>query len=444
MFNRQSLHVALLVWGGIFSLIAALCMFMSKNFDREKRKWLLCIQLSSAMLLLSDALAWGYRGSAEPIGYYIVRISNFLVFFLSDVILFLFHGYLCCVLSLKKETILPPTFRMKAVYLDAIIGMFFAILSQFTHMYYYIDSNNFYHRNWAHIVSLIIPMIGMLMDLSLLIRYKKKVGKAIFISMVSYIILPFLATIILIFYYGISFINISISISIILMFVTAMVEQNQNLAKKEKEAADMRIAMMMSQIAPHFIYNTLAAIKEMCITDPVLAQETIGEFSDYLRGNLESLSESELIPFELELSHLNSYLAIEKKRFGDKIHIVYDIQVRDFLLPSLTIQPMVENAIKHGIRKKAEGGTIIIRTKEEFQNIYIIIEDDGVGFDTNQKLRDERGHIGLANVKNRLNSVKNATLQIESEVGKGTIVMIVLPQLVNKNGEKKIEYFSSR
>ena len=435
MFNRQSLHIALLVWGCIFSLIAALCMFMSKNFDKEKRKWLLHIQMASALLLLSDAFAWGYRGNTSVTGYYLVRISNFFVFFLSDVILFLFHGYLCCVLQLREEKS-PPKIRIKAVYLLTIFGMLLVIVSQFTNLYYYIDSNNWYHRSLGYMLSLIIPMIGMIIDLTLLIQYKKKIKKEIFISIFSYLILPFIATIILFFYYGISLINISISISIILMFVTAMIEQNQNLAKKEQEASDMRIVMMLSQIAPHFIYNTLSTIKEMCVIDPVMAQETIEEFSDYLRGNLESLSESELIPFEMELNHLRSYLAIEKKRFGNRICIKYDIEIREFVLPSLTVQPIVENAIKHGICKKDGGGTVTIRTRQKFNIVYVIVEDNGIGFNLEEKLKDERKHIGLANVKSRLKSMKDATLQIESEIGKGTIVTIVFPQLLDENGGK--------
>lgn len=236
MFDRQSLHIALLMWGCIFNLIAALCMFMSKNFDGQKRKWMLCMQLSSAVLLGSDAVAWAFRGVSGQTGYLMVRISNFLVFALSDVMLLLFHGYVCCYLFEKVKPGKHQNFRIKAVYLIALTGIFLVVLSQFTHFYYYFDADNFYHRNPAYVLSSIIPMAGLLLDLSLLIQYRKNISGDIFVSMLSYIALPVLAMVAQIFYYGFSLINLSICIAMILMFVVSMVEQNRNLAYKEKEA----------------------------------------------------------------------------------------------------------------------------------------------------------------------------------------------------------------
>lgn len=166
MFDRQSLHIALLMWGCIFNLIAALCMFMSKNFDKQKRKWMLCMQLSSAVLLGSDAVAWAFRGVSGQTGYLMVRISNFLVFALSDVMLLLFHGYVCCYLFEKVKPGKRQNLRIKAVYLIALTGIFLVVLSQFTHFYYYFDADNFYHRNPAYVLSSIIPMAGLLLDYS--------------------------------------------------------------------------------------------------------------------------------------------------------------------------------------------------------------------------------------------------------------------------------------
>ena len=428
MFDIQSIHIALLLWGCIFSLLTALCMFMSKNFDRKKRKWMLHMQMLCATLLLSDALAWGYRGDSGMTAFYMVRISNFLVFFLSDLLLFLFHGYVCCCLFDQNEEKHPPKIRIHTVRLIAMAGMLIVILSQFTHWYYYIDAGNLYHRNSGYLLSLAIPFLGLLLDLTLLIQYRKNIGTDILVSMVSYLGLPIIAVVIQAFYYGISLINIAISISMILMFVVAMIEQNRNLALKQQEATDLRVSIMLSQITPHFIYNTLSAIQGMCETDPAMAEETISEFAGYLRGNLDALSEKEMIPFQQELEHVRCYLAIEKKRFGDRIQVETDIAQQQFRIPALTLQPLVENAVKHGLCRKRGGGTLWIRTRREQNQILVIVQDNGAGFDASQLAELQKcGHVGMRNVESRLQSMCGGSLRVESKIGTGTTVTIVLP-----------------
>lgn len=432
MFDRTSLHVALLLWGCIFSLIAAFCMFMSSNFDKEKRKWLLLIMLTSAAILLSDALAWEYRGKPGNIAYWVVVISNFCVFALSDVMLALYNGYVSIILYKKDDKRIRSVRqiqdkRILAVYIIAAIGIVMCILTQFLHIYYYIDDNNFYHRNLGHVISMIIPIVGMIIDASLIIQNRMKINRLTRVSLLSYMFLPFIAVIIQIFHYGISLTNIAISISMILMFIASMIEQNENLAKKEKEAADLRISIMISQIAPHFIYNTLTSIQEMCSSDPEMAGELTGEFAEYLRGNLESLNMDKPVPFERELSHVKCYASIEEKRFAGKVKTKYNIQDDEFLIPSLTLQPLVENAIKHGLRKKRGGGTVEISTERIGDEIHITVNDDGVGFDMNQ-INDDKIHVGINNVTKRVHDMSGGSLKIESHVGTGTCVEIILPQ----------------
>ena len=441
MFNRRSIHVALFLWGCIFCVIAALCMYMSRNFDKEKRRWLLLFQISSSILLLADALAWAYRGGTEMEAAVLVRVSNFLVFILSDFLLFVFHGYACCYLfpecknrihlvtgkKYKNETDLPKK-RIVTVYWIAVIGMLMVILSQFTNLYYYIDAQNYYHRNPGYAISVILPMTGMLLELSFIIQYRKRIQKKIYVSMLSYIVLPFTAGIILIFYYGISLVNIAISISGIFMFISAMIEQNQNLAKREQEAADMRMAIMISQIQPHFMYNSLNTIYHLCDKNTELAKEAISDFSDYLQHILKSVNRSVPIPFREELRHVQAYLKLEKMRFDDDLNIIYQIDTTDFFLPPLSIQPLVENAVKHGICRREEGGTLIISTKEDGDDIEVRVSDDGVGFDPEQEKNDGKPHVGIKNVKKRLYTICHGTLIVNSKPGEGTTIIMRLPK----------------
>ena len=119
---------------------------------------------------------------------------------------------------------------------------------------------------------------------------------------------------------------------------------------------------------------------------------------------------------------------MEKVRIGDRLNILYDIQERDFLIPPLTIQPLVENAIKHGLFDKAEGGTLILHTRREDDKIIITVKDNGLGFDESAPFsKDEHhAHIGLANVRTRLKKMMNGQLVVESTPGEGTIATVIL------------------
>lgn len=427
MFNRQSIHIAMLLWGSIFGVIAAVCMLMSRSFDRKKRILMISLQVTTAFLLLMDAVAWATRGYPGLKGYYFVVVSNFCVFVLSDFILALYNAYMNTYLF-EKGVPREAGFRVYMVFILATAGILMNIISQFNHMYYYIDADNYYHRNSLHFISMIIPMTGMLIDISLLVQYRKNISRQMLIAFLSYMALPMIMTLVQIFYYGISFVNISISISMIFMLIVSFIEQSRKLAMKQKEAADLRISLMMSQIAPHFIYNTLAAIRQMCVTDPQAAQEMIGDFSSYLRMNLETIETNELISFEKEIEHTNNYLSIEKRRFGDRVKVEYDIHDTEFLLPSLTLQPIVENAVKYGVCKKSGGGTIKITTYFEENVDYVVVSDDGAGFDVNEKKNDGKVHVGIKNVQTRLEKQCHGKLVISSRPGDGTVVTISIPR----------------
>ena len=428
MFTVQSLHVSFEMWGSVFCFIIALSMFFGRNFETKRRSILMEMQFLTAVLLLMDACAWGFRGNASQTGYYMVRISNFMVFVLSDVVLLLYHLYLCQYLFADtKDTEEKKPLRYKMVIGISIIGICLVVISQFTHLYYYFDAGNLYHRNQMHFLALLIPFIGELLDFSLLLQYRKKVSAATFGCLVSYMILPMVALVILIFFYGIALVNISICISVIFMFVVSTVEQNREMAEKEKEMCDMRIAMTVSQIGPHFIFNTLSSIQYMCRKNPQMAEETVKEFTTYLRGNIDSLTNPKNITFAKELEHVKSYLAIEQKRFGARVQVVYDIRETDFEIPALSLQVLVENAVKHGICKKPEGGTVTIRTERREQNILLTVQDTGVGFDPTKKKTDDKIHAGIENIQTRLKNMCGGKMEICSTPGEGTIVVLTLP-----------------
>lgn len=214
-------------------------------------------------------------------------------------------------------------------------------------------------------------------------------------------------------------------------------EMEKRALKLEHELAESRIAIMLSQIKPHFLYNSLTAISQLCDRNPALAKEATIEFSQYLRENLESMNQRKVILFREELLHTKHYLWLEKMRFGDKLNIEYEIETESFSLPPLTLQPIVENAVKHGLSKKPGGGTVMIRTCEKESCYEITVMDDGIGYEE-EKSR-ENTHLGIENVRARLEAMCNATITIKRQQTGGTEAVIRIPK-----GEWKDAHDSSR
>ena len=194
------------------------------------------------------------------------------------------------------------------------------------------------------------------------------------------------------------------------------------------ELTESRISTMMSQIRPHFIYNTLGSIEQLCIIDPPKAGELVHNFAKYLRGNFGELDNPKPILMSQEMEHVRHYISIENVRFPD-MTFSFEMNSDDFHIPALTIQPIVENAIKHGLMKLSKGGTIRVVSYETESHYCVSVEDDGVGFDTDVLL-DERKHVGIRNIRGRLKAMVNGTLEIESRVGIGTTVLIKIPKEV--------------
>ena len=196
------------------------------------------------------------------------------------------------------------------------------------------------------------------------------------------------------------------------------------------ELAESRISTMMSQIRPHFIYNTLGSIEQLCELNPPKAGALVHNFAKYLRGNFGELDNPKPILMSQEMEHVHYYISIEHVRFPD-MTFSFEMKSEDFSLPALTVQPLVENAIKHGLMKLQKGGSIRVISYETDTDYCICVEDDGVGFDTSELL-DEKKHIGIRNIRDRLKVMVGGTLEIESAQGVGTKVLITIP----KEGKK--------
>ncbi len=425
-------HVALEIWGVILCLLAAICVYLGRNVDYEANRRLMALQLCNALLLGMDVLAWAFRGREGALGWYMVRISNGMVFFCSYLILIAYFEY--AVWMIGREKGVSPVWR-GAVYVVAAVGVVCCVVNQFNHMFYYFDENNFYHRSTYSWISFAIAIVGMLIFMGMLLYYRRKLSNVRLVVFASYLVLPFLAAVIQTFYYGLSLLNIAITISVLWAFLAAQVgymleltERTKELVEQERRNTDTQIKIVLSQIQPHFLYNVFNTIYYLCGSDPGKAQDAVNRFASYLRGNLNSLESSAPVPLEKELEHVRNYLHLEQLRFGDELRVVYDIQAEGFRLPALSIQPLVENAVKYGVGKKPGGGTVTVASAEYDSFYEVMVADDGVGFDMEKPPDDARSHIGIENVRTRLAFMCNGTLEVTSEPGYGTKAYIRLPK----------------
>lgn len=197
--------------------------------------------------------------------------------------------------------------------------------------------------------------------------------------------------------------------------------------------SDIKTQIVLNQIKPHFLYNVLATIQVLCKVDPDKAVAAMDDFSGYLRANVDYGLSKSVVSFDEEFENVRCFLRLEKIRHGDKLRVVYDLKEKDFEIPVLTLQPIVENAVKHGVGNKKGGGTVTISTSSDDDNTIIRVRDDGVGIsaksiDELPLSYDGKSHVGLTNVKERIEIITGGSLEFYSEEGKGTVVTIKIPR----------------
>lgn len=416
MDNKSIFNATICIIGIAFLLIHTIDILLKKDRRKDENNLLLFIVFTMvhfATYLTFTLIKVNYSSNPLIIGFY----TTFYI--MNNIEAVLLFAYTVNYISAPKKVLNIVTIINLSVF-----GVFVIldIVNIFTHIFFYAD-NASYVRADAMFVSQIYQFVGLAMVL-ILTAFNKKLKTTEKIAFAIYCVLPLVAIILQNAFSGYAIAYLSIIISIEILFLFVNVRRNIELVNEARKNKEAEVMVMMSQIQPHFIYNTLASISTLIKIDPDKAQKGLDAFTEYLRANLSSLTQNGLIPFSNELRHIETYLELEKMRFDERLIINYDIKVKDFLVPPLSVQPIVENAVKHGILKKIEGGTITIKTFED-NNAYIVqISDDGVGFDTKSFKDDENIHIGINNVRFRISSMCHGDMEIESEIDKGTKVTV--------------------
>lgn len=324
--------------------------------------------------------------------------------------------------------------------------MYLLFIMQTRRLYVLCDAQGVLHRGTLYPVYVLQSILPLLMDFTILLHERKRLihwEKPAFWIYCALPLAGFVASI----YIDPHIILYSITLAALVMFLLILVEQTERYrrkaieamqmriaaAEKETENTEMRMSLMLSQIQPHFLYNSLSVIQNLCHGKAPEAETATARFSRYLRHNMSSMTNPSLIPFTEELSHAKNYLELERLRFGDYLQIRFDTPCVRFYLPPLTLQPIVENAVRHGVRMKPDGrGTVAVATMEFPDRYEVFVLDNGCGFDPSKPPNDGTLHVGIQNVRDRLRRMCGGKLELFSSVGVGTTAVIVLPK--NKQG----------
>ncbi len=406
--------------------VALCCMAMSNM--KENR------EISYFCLVLVLAGIWSF-GESNHIFYYFVpmhieRFITFVAVYLMPVFLFM------SIAEWMKGC------ERKIFYVLGLVSAFVAMAAVTLQLLEVLDLIE------VLIFSHILLVFGLLLFLiylgKLLLRNNDRRYKYSLIGLIILVLFIFIEVGIFVFgAYAYLSTPIRVTLVFIAIFAVAYLikyafAMQRNLFEIKESLERSRVELLSSRMKPHLIQNTLLAIQELCYVEPIKAVDAIGSLSKYLRTTFSLTSDKKMISFTSELEYIHAYIEIQKICYGDEVNFIEDIEVEDFYIPTMTLQPIVENAVKHGIRKKIGVGHVRLSTTMQGDNVMVTISDDGVGFDNGKEILNslkridsDRGMIirtSSENIYYRLKYLAHASLDIKSEVGIGTTVTIVLPK----------------
>ena len=438
-FNYMS--AALELFAATVTAVMLVGCFLERKYRTKTGRFLVWVLIAHTAMLLVDAPIWILLANPKPENVIPIKILSFF----SD-------AFLCALISLYAYCLTEYINERKKIsygYTNLItvlcgISLVLWLINAFNGMYIYYDATGLDQTGPYYLLSQAFDVVLPAMTMVLAFRYHDVIGWRNTWIWVLYGLIPVLSIPVQVLW-AVTPVCIATTVSLVLVYTLIHVEQAEREANIEKELAQKELALsesnnslVLSQIQPHFLYNALTSIYRLCDVKPEAAKEAVSNFSKYLRGNLDSIKQTKMISFADELKHLQAYLSLEKIRYDDDLDIKYDIKTTEFFIPPLTVQPLVENAVNHGISDLPGGGLVTISTEEKRDYYEIRVSDNGVGFDPGKIPIDGRSHVGIANVQSRLNIMCHGTLDIKSAPGDGTVAIIQIPK-----GGATDEYHSS-
>lgn len=327
---------------------------------------------------------------------------------------FLLHS---CGESIKSSALLRACLALWSLFFILLIA------SPFSDAFYTVSENQHVRRPLFPL--LIAPLAAiLLLNTAALFRRRRSLSKKVFIALSVY--LPPTALMVTVYMFASVYTAVVfwMVLSALTMFGFIHADNVEQYMRQQREIARQRADVMVLQLRPHFICNTMMGIYYLCDQDPQKAKQVTLDFTNYLRRNFTAIGSENVIPFRDELEHTRAYLAVEQAQFEDCLFVRFDTPHTMFRVPPLTLQPIVENAVKHGMKSSGEPLHITVSTRLTDEGSEIAVEDDGVGF---APVEDGKPHTALKNIRQRLALMCGGRLEISPREGGGTTVKVTIP-----------------
>lgn len=426
---------AMELWGAVFCLIAAFLIDRGKTVEHRENVQLGYMLILNTAILVFDMFALTYNGEPGKASRIVLRVANFGLFLALYVLEIYFIFYLRAVV-INNGGKFSQGF-IYAGYVIMAMSIVALIFDQHNHFIYFLDMDNFYHRGVMYEIALIPVFSCFLLIFIIVVCYRKFITRLQAIALVIYLSFPVFSAIFMVASGEVSsVINIAITVSLIMMYMFYEIEKNQRMLKQAEEIIkqerinqEFKNTMLWTQIQPHFIYNNLNVIQFLCKKDPELATEAVTHLSTFLRSYIDAYDKDMCIPIEEEMDIIKHYLFMQKLRYGDKLAVNMEVGEHSFNVPPLAIESLVENAVRHGVAQKVEGGKVSIRIYENSDEYLAEVVDNGVGFDSEElKIEDGKNHVGLKNTDSRLKFMIDGYLEVKSKVGEGCRAIVHVPK----------------
>ncbi|MBQ3286043.1 MAG: histidine kinase [Ruminococcus sp.] len=408
--------VIMMVLGIVFSAM----MPVTDRWSKRYFVTLFSLLLICSVICFLATLFWEdpRMATAERIVYFFEGLSLSSLMFMPTIILL--HS---CGESLKSSLLFKAVAALLAVYYIMFI------VGQFADAVYCVTPDNQYIRGPLFALWLSPLVVIMILNIAGVIKRRQKLSKRYFIGLLVYMIPMTVSLLFHMFLEAEIYVVLCMALFAFVMFGLILADNMERFMQQQREIANQRAELMVLQMRPHFISNTMMGIYYLCDQDPQKAKQVTLDFTTYLRKNFTAIASEDTVPFTAELEHTRAYLAVEQAQFEDDLIVNFDTPHTMFRVPPLTLQPIVENAVKHGMSTTKEPLHISVVTRKTDNAIEIIVEDNGAGY---APADDNEPHIALSNIRRRLDMMCKGKLEITPREGGGTSVKVTIPDQANE------------